>query len=193
MLGQLIGYKRVSSLEQNTARQLEGEPVDILFEDKVSGRSRERPELQRMLQHARMGDTIIVHSMDRLARNLIDLRNIVTEMTAKGVKIKFIKEGLLFADEDNPFARLMLNMLGSFAEFERDLIRSRQQEGIAIRKAEGKYKGVGRKREITDELIAEIISRVKAGEKKAKIAKEMKISRESIYKYLRVETAKDLP
>lgn len=188
MNGQVVGYKRVSSLEQNTARQLDGVEVDIVFEDKVSGKSADRPQLQALIKHVRAGDHVVVHSMDRLARNLIDLRNIVETLVQKGTQVEFIKEHLTFSGNDDHFAKLVLNMLGSFAEFERDLIRSRQQEGIAIRKAAGKYKGVGRKREINDECVSEIIRRVNAGEKKAKIARDLKISRESIYKYLRSAT-----
>jgi DNA invertase Pin-like site-specific DNA recombinase len=123
--------------------------------------------------------------MDRLARNLNDLKSIVDNLVASGAQVQFMKENLTFSGKADPYSELMLNMMGSFAQFERQLIRSRQQEGIAIRKAAGLYKGVGRKREITDEQIATIKSRVEAGEKKTKIAADMNISRESIYKILR--------
>lgn len=182
--GQVIGYRRVSSLEQNTARQLEGVELDEVFEDKVSGKSMERPALLAMIKHARKGDTVVVHSMDRLARNLVDLKKIVEELVAKGAQVQFLKENLTFAGKSDPLAELMLNLLGSFAEFERSLIKSRQAEGIAIKKAAGGYKGKGRKREITEEQISEMKSRVAAGEKKTKIAAALGISRESVYKYL---------
>lgn len=185
MKGQVIGYKRVSTVEQNTARQLEGLDLDEVFEEKVSGKSMERPALLAMLKHARKGDIVFVHSLDRLARNLIDLKTIVSELVEKGAEVKFVKENLTFSGTADPFNELMLNLLGSFAEFERALIRSRQAEGIAIRKAAGLYAGKGRKREITEAQVAEIKARVASGEKKTKIAAELGISRESVYKYLK--------
>ncbi|ALC18064.1 site-specific DNA recombinase [Desulfuromonas soudanensis] len=183
--GRTIGYKRVSSFEQNTARQLEGMRLDVVFEEKVSGKDTKRPELMALLKTAYKGDTVVVHSMDRLARNLIDLKMIVSELVEKGTEVKFVKENLTFSGKADHYSQLMLNLMGSFAEFERSLIKSRQMEGIAIRKAAGLYKGVGRKRSITDDQIAEINRRVSAGEMKTKIAKDMKISRESIYKLLK--------
>ncbi len=181
----IIGYKRVSSLEQNTARQLEGIERDLNYEDKISGKDRNRPQLTELIKTANKGDTVVVHSMDRLARNLIDLKKIVCELVKKGADVKFIKENLTFSGKEDVYSELMLNLMGSFAEFERALIKSRQMEGIAIRKAAGLYKGVGRKRSITDEQVEEIKKRVSAGEMKTKIAKDMKISRESIYKLLK--------
>ncbi len=183
--GQVIGYRRVSSLDQNTARQLDGLELDEVFEDKVSGKSMERPALLAMIKHARKGDTVVVHSMDRLARNLGDLKAIVSQLVTKGAQVRFEKENLVFSGKADAMAELMLNLMGAFAEFERSMIKSRQMEGIAIRKAAGGYAGVGRKREITDEQIALIKSRVAAKEKKTKIAADMKISRESIYKLLK--------
>jgi len=183
--GRILGYKRVSSLEQNTARQLDGINLDLEFEDKISGKDMVRPELVALIKTAFTGDTVVVHSMDRLARNLIDLKKIVTELVAKGVEVQFVKEKLTFSGNTDHYSQLMLNLMGSFAEFERALIKSRQMEGIGIRKEKGLYKGVGRKREITDEQIEEINKRVSAGEKKTQIAKDMKVSRESIYKILK--------
>jgi len=183
--GQTIGYRRVSTLEQNTVRQLDGLPLDEVFEDKASGKSTDRPALLEMLRHARKGDTVVVHSMDRLARNLRDLKDIVDQLVAKGAQVRFEKENLMFTGKADPMAELMLNLMGAFAEFERSMIRSRQMEGIAIKKAAGGYKGKGRKRVITEDKVTEMKMRVAAGEKKSKIAADMKISRESIYKYLR--------
>jgi len=183
--GRILGYKRVSTLEQSTDRQLDGIKLDLEFEDKISGKSMERPKLQELMRTAYKGDLVIVHSMDRLARNLIDLKTIVTELVASGAQVQFLKENLTFSGNTDPYSELMLNMMGSFAEFERKLIKSRQMEGIAIRKAAGLYRGVGRKRAISDEHIAEISKRVAAGEKKTVIAKNMGISRESIYKLLK--------
>ena len=183
--GRILGYKRVSSLEQNTARQLDGVHVDLEFEDKVSGKSMERPKLQELMRTAFKGDTVVVHSMDRLARNLIDLKNIVSSLVATGAQVQFLKENLTFSGKADPYSELMLNLMGSFAEFERQLIKGRQMEGIAIKKAAGGYAGVGRKQSITPAQIAIIKERVAAGEMKTKIAADMKISRESVYKLLK--------
>jgi len=179
----LIGYIRVSTSDQNTSRQLEGLVLDRVFIDKASGKDTLRPELENLKQFARDGDTVAVHSMDRLARNLDDLRQTVRMLTEKGVKIQFIKESLTFSGEDSPMANLLLSIMGAFAEFERSLIRERQMEGIALAKQRGAYHG--RKPSLSDTDIAELCRRVAAGEKKAQIARDLKISRETLYKYLR--------
>src|SRR5271155_5669349 len=132
MTGQRIGYIRVSSTDQNTQRQLEDVKVDRTFTDKISGKDTNRPKLQEMIDFVREGDSVIVHSMDRLARNLDDLRRIVQMLTKKGVSVEFIHEHLTFTGADTPMANLMLSVMGAFAEFERALIRERQLEGIAI-------------------------------------------------------------
>ncbi|MBV8612714.1 MAG: recombinase family protein, partial [Acetobacteraceae bacterium] len=131
MTGQRIGYTRVSSLDQQVARQLEGIALDRTFTDQASGKDTRRPQLELLLSFARAGDTVVVHSMDRLARNLDDLRRIVHTLTGKGVRIEFLKEHLAFTGEDSPMASLMLSVMGAFAEFERALINERQREGIA--------------------------------------------------------------
>jgi len=141
MQGQRIGYVRVSSFEQNPERQLEQVQVDRLFMDKASGKDTERPQLEALLTFVRDGDTVVVHSMDRLARNLDDLRKIVQDLTKRGIRIEFIKEHLTFTGEDSPMANLMLSVMGAFAEFERALIRERQREGIALAKKRGGYRG----------------------------------------------------
>ena len=176
-----IGYKRVSTVDQNTARQLEGVEVDKLFEDKASGKTANRPQLTAALDYVREGDTLVVHSMDRLARNLEDLRTIVRDLTARGVQVQFVKEGLTFTGEDSPMNVLLLSLLGSVAEFERSMILERQREGIAIAKAEGKYKG--RKASLTDEQAGELRARRAAGEPVATLAREYGISRQSVYNY----------
>src|SRR5438270_6093635 len=102
MLGQRIGYIRVSTLDQNTERQLEGVELDKTFTDKASGKDTKRPQLEILMSFVRSGDTVVVHSMDRLARNLDDLRRIVQTLTGKGVKIEFLKEHLTFTGEDSP-------------------------------------------------------------------------------------------
>jgi len=181
MSGQRIGYIRVSSVTQNTERQLEGIQTDRVFEDKVSGKDTNRPALTAMLLHARTGDTVLVHSMDRLARNLHDLEDIIKSLNAKGVVVQFIKEGLTFTGNESAMNTLLLQMLGAVAQFERTLIRERQREGVQIAKANGAYKG--RKVEMTTERIAEIQKRIANGEPKSQIAKAMGISRDTLYRY----------
>ena len=183
MQGQRIGYVRVSSFDQNPERQLEQVEVGKVFTDKASGKDTQRPELDSLLAFVREGDTVVVHSMDRLARNLDDLRRLVQKLTRRGVRIEFVKECLTFTGEDSPMANLMLSVMGAFAEFERALIRERQREGIALAKQRGTYRG--RKKALSPERAAELLQRVKAGEQKAKLAREFGISRETLYQYLR--------
>lgn len=185
MHGQRIGYVRVSSFDQNPERQLEQVAVDRLFTDKASGKDTQRPELERLLAFVREGDTVVVHSMDRLARNLDDLRRLVQKLTQRGVRIEFVKESLTFTGEDSPMANLMLSVMGAFAEFERALIRERQREGIALAKQRGVYRG--RKKALSPERVAELRRRAAAGEQKAKLAREFGISRETLYQYLRTD------
>ena len=132
------------------------------------------------------GDTVVVHSMDRLARNLDDLRQIVQTLTRRGIRIEFVKEHLAFTGEDSPMANLMLSVMGAFAEFERALIRERQREGIAIAKQRGAYRG--RKRSLSDSEIVDVRRRIQRGETKAFVAREYGISRETLYQYLRTES-----
>jgi DNA invertase Pin-like site-specific DNA recombinase len=182
MTGQNVGYVRVSTLIQNTARQLDGVVLDKVFEDKASGKNTDRPELTACLAHLRDGDTLHVHSMDRLCRNLDDLRRIVKDLTGRGVVVRFHKEGLTFTGEDSPMSNLLLSMLGAVAEFERSITLERQREGIAIAKGEGKYRG--RKPSLTAEGVRELQRRAAAGEKKAALAREFGVSRETVYSYL---------
>lgn len=176
---QRIGYVRVSSEDQNPDRQLDGQQLDRLFTDKVSGRSINRPALSECLKYIRSGDILVVHSMDRLARNLDDLRSIVKSLTDQQIRVEFIKESLTFTGEDSPMSTLLLSVMGAFAEFERSLIRERQREGIEIAKKNGKYKG--RKRSLSEEQIEKIKELDAAGVPKAKIAREYKVSRQTIY------------
>ena len=185
MHGQRIGYVRVSSFDQNPERQLEQVSVNRLFTDKASGKDTQRPELERLLAFVREGDTVVVHSMDRLARNLDDLRRLVQGLTQRGVRIEFLKEHLTFTGEDSPMANLMLSVMGAFAEFERALIRERQREGISLAKQRGAYRG--RKKALSPERVAALRRRAAAGEQKAKLAREFGISRETIYQYLRTD------
>jgi len=185
MNGQRIGYVRVSSLDQNPDRQLESVQLDRVFTDKASGKDTHRPELENLLSYVREGDTVVVHSMDRLARNLDDLRRLVERINGKGARIEFLKEGLTFTGEDSPMARLMLSVMGAFAEFERALIKERQLEGIALAKQRGVYKG--RKKALSSKKAEELCQRVRSGERKAALAREFGISRETLYQYLKAE------
>lgn len=178
-----VGYTRVSSELQNLDRQLDGVEVDRVFADKVSGKSIQRPALVELLAYVRDGDTVVVHSMDRLARNLDDLRSLVRELTQRGVRVEFVKEHLTFTGEDSPMATLLLSIMGSFAEFERALIRERQMEGIAQAKKRGVYRG--RKKSLTEKQIIDIRERVAAGETKSALARHYGVSRETLYQALR--------
>ena len=186
MKGQIVGYIRVSTVDQNIERQLEQlQHCDELFVDKVSGKDVERPKLQEMMRHIRRGDIIEVTSIDRLARNNIDLQNLVKEITAKGVVIKFLKEGLTFGGDgnDNAISKMMLTMLAAISEFERALIRERQREGIALAKAKDKYKG--RSPKLNSEQVEQLKQRIEAGESKASGAKAFEITRMTVYSYLK--------
>lgn len=151
-----VGYKRVSSADQNTARQLDGVVLDEVFEDQVSGATIERSALQEMLRFVRKGDTVHVHSIDRLARSLWDLLALVEDFRCRGVQLHFHKEGLVFTSEKNHTQDLMLSMMGAVAQFERSMIRERQAEGIAKAKAAGVYRG--RRKTVDDEAIRAEIS-----------------------------------
>ncbi len=146
-------------------------------------RDSHREELEAMIDYVRSGDTVVVHSMDRLARNLDDLRNIVQTLTSSGVRIEFVKESLTFVGDDSPMAVLLLSVMGAFAEFERSLIKERQREGIALAKQKGLYRG--RKPSLSREQIDEMRRRVKSGEAKTSVARSMGVSRETLYKYAR--------
>jgi len=183
--GKRVGYVRVSRVDQKTERQLEGVALDRKFTDRASGKDTERPQLQAALEYLRDGDVLVVHSMDRLARNLDDLRKIVLGLTGRGVVVEFVKEQLVFTSQDNAMSKILLSVMGAFAEFERALIRERQREGIALAKKAGVYKG--RKPALTPEKITELRKRVKAGEKKAALAREFGISRETLYHYAPVK------
>lgn len=182
MSGQNVGYIRVSSVIQNTERQLDDIPLDILFTDKCSGSDRNRPELKACLKHLRKGDTLHVHSIDRLARDLLDLQQLISELTDREVTIHFHKENLVFLNNDNPFQNLTLQLLGAFAEFERRMIRERQREGIAIAKKKGKR--IGARPKLSSVQVREIKKRIKAGISKKFLALEYGVSRQTLYNAL---------
>lgn len=189
-----IGYVRVNSLDQNPDRQIEDlktQQVEKIFMDKVSGKNTDRPELQKMLSFIREGDTLIVHSLDRLARNLADLLTMVQDLTGRGVSVVFMNERLSFdaGADASPTSKLMLSMIGAFAEFERSMIRRRQAEGIALAKERSVYKG--RPRSISDETLEKVNALVEQGVPLAKAAKMNGISRSTVYRYLQLNTPKE--
>ena len=173
-----IGYARVSTVGQNTDRQELG---DIrVFEDKASGKSRDRPALKEMLAYIREGDEIVVYSIDRLAHNLRDLEDIIKEANSKRASVTFLTERLTFSGSDDAMSTLMLQMMEAFSQFERSIIRKRQAEGIAAAKAKGEdspYKG--RKQSIDRNAVMRMLD---AGEGMTAIARALGVSRQSIYR-----------
>lgn len=171
-----IGYIRVSTVEQKTARQLEGVELDRTYEDKCSGKDTNRPELNNMLKNLRSGDTVHVHDISRMARNIADLLDLVKSITAQGVTIRFHKESLEFTSNQNdPMQKLMLTMLGAVYEFEKDMMLERQREGIAIAKAAGKYKG--RKPSVDREKVIELL---KGGMSIRKVAAQVGVANSTV-------------
>lgn len=187
--GKRIGYVRVSSADQNDARQLDGVALDKTFTDKASGKNTDRPQLQAMLEFVREGDHIYVHSMDRLSRSLRDLQDVVERLTVKGISVTFMKENLRFAPpatgtdaHQAAYSTLMLQLLGAVGQFERALIKERQREGIAIAKTKNVYKG--RKKALDKAEIARLKKMAADGLSKVEIAETLGISRASVYVYL---------
>lgn len=185
MTKQMVGYTRVSTLDQNAERQLDGIKLDKVFTDKASGKDTNRPQLQAAIAHVREGDQLVVHSMDRLARNVEDMLRLVRELNAKGVSVRFVKENMTFStDATDPRNTLMFTMLSAFSQFERSLIKERQREGIALAKAKGTvYKG--RKPALDAARIASLREQAASGANRTKLAQEFGISRETLYQYLR--------
>ena len=176
-----IGYVRVSSVDQDPARQLENVTLDKVFIDKQSGAKKDRPNLQACIEYLRDDDVLHVHSIDRLARNLGDLQSIVSDLTERGITIRFVKENMTFSAStaNDPMQILMFQMLGAFAQFERSLIRERQREGIAIAKAAGKH--LGRAPKLTGEQIKILHQELAAGTSVASLAEKFGVSRQTIY------------
>ncbi|MBQ9214705.1 MAG: recombinase family protein [Neisseriaceae bacterium] len=176
-----VGYIRVSTLMQNTVRQLDGVAVDKTFVEHSSGKTVERPVLRECLSFVREGDTLIVHSMDRLARNLMDLRNIVEMLNDKGVVVQFIKENLTFDGKNkNPMSNLMLSLMGAFAEFERELILERQKEGIELAKQRKVY--LGRPKKLSEIQEEEILEQLEYNQDMEKIGKRFGVSRITVWR-----------
>lgn len=179
-------YARVSSLTQNADRQLtDNEQYDRTYVDKCSGKDADRPQLKAMMDNLRTGDSIICHSLDRLARNTFDLLELVKKITAAGCSVEFKKENLKFEpNKDNCLNNLMLQILGAIAEFERSLIKTRQAEGIAIAKTKGKFKGGSKKLSAFDAAeLKELVTNKRISIKEAQ--KRYGISRASVYNYMK--------
>ena len=176
-----VAYKRVSTEIQNTERQLEGLAFDKEFEDKLSGKNKERPQLQAMIDYVRDGDIVYIHSLDRLGRNTKDLIEIMETLRTKGVTVTFHKQGLEFKpNTNNPMNDLMFNMLSAFAQFEREILLERQKEGIAIAKEKGKYKGS--KEKINKDEIKQLVN---DGMSYRNIAKKLDISLSTVQRTMK--------
>ena len=173
---------RVSTLDQNTERQLDGVEVDRVFTDKASGKDTNRPQLKAAMEYLRDGDVLVVHSMDRLARNIADLLRTVETLNERGVVVEFMKETLVFTGDDSAISKLMLTIMGGVAEFERAMIRERQLEGIAKAKEAGKYRG--RQSTMTEAQLQMIHERVAAGANKSALAREFGVTRQTIHNVL---------
>ena len=188
--GQRVAYLRVSTTDQNLDRQREAVGTcDAEFSDHISGSSRAgRDGLAQALNYLRAGDVLVVSSIDRLARSVIDLHRIIEEVTEKGAGVELVKESLRFsAGRTDPRDELMLNVMGAIAAFERATIRERQREGIELAKARGAYRGSPRA--MTDAQVDEARRRIAAGETKAGVARDLKIGRATLYRYLAAHQA----
>jgi DNA invertase Pin-like site-specific DNA recombinase len=184
--GKTVGYIRVSTVTQNPERQLDGVALNKVFTDHASGKDTNRPQLKAMLEYVREGDTVIVHSIDRLARSARDLRQIVSDLTDRKVRVEFRKESLVFDGQDTAMGSFLLNVMGSFAEFERAIARERQLEGVAIAKKNGAYKGrvpairTGNgKKELMERLYDE-------GTAVSEMARQVGVSRQTVYTWAKL-------
>lgn len=199
--GQKVAYIRVSTKDQNLARQealaseCEGAGGKA-FREKQSGKDRKgRPQLREAMDYCRSGDMLMVWSVDRLARSIRDLQDIISEMLAKGVAVHFVKDGMTFAPDETASAaqKLQLNIMGVFAEFERDISKERQREGIAEAKKKGVYNNRKKKWALTAEQIANARDRIDLGVAVAKVARDLGVSRQTLYTALSDETYGNQP
>jgi len=185
--GQRVAYVRVSTVDQNIGRQLEGLIADKIFTDHKSGKNTDRPALQEAIAYAREGDTLVCFSMDRLARNVQDLLKIVSDLNKQGVSVEFTKEHLTFTGDSTPMAQLMLTIMGAVAQFEREMLLERQKEGVAIAKREGRYKGRAPAIRANNGKLAELQNLVSQKLPIAEIARQLNVSRQTIYSMMKTE------
>lgn len=180
--GQRVAYVRVSTIEQNVGRQLEGLIADKIFTDHKSGKNTDRPALQEALAYVREGDTLVCFSMDRLARNVQDLLRIVSDLNKKGVFVEFSKERLTFSgDNDSPMSQLMLTVMAAIAQFERQMLLERQKEGVALAKKAGKYLGRAPAIRANNGKAADLSRLIAEGAKVSEIARVLGVSRQTVY------------
>ena len=186
--GHNVGYIRVSTSGQSTGRQLDGVVLDKVFTEKVSGKDKDRPQLQACIDYVREGDVLHVHSLDRLGRSLQDLQRIVSELVAKGVTVQFHKENMTFNKDNNgSMGKLLFQILGAFAEFEKNLVKERQAEGIAQAKAEGRHLGRSPKLsgEQKENLYKAYQKRHETNESVSSLARRFNISRATVHNILK--------
>ena len=182
---QRVAYVRVSTIDQNVGRQLEGLVADKTFTDHASGKNTSRPALQEALAYAREGDTLVVFSMDRLARNVQDLLRIVSDLNRRGVAVEFTKEHLSFDGTATPMAQLLLTVMGAVAQFEREMLLERQKEGVAIAKREGRYKGRAPAIRTGNGKLADLTKLAAENTPVSEMARQVGVSRQTIYSWLK--------
>jgi DNA invertase Pin-like site-specific DNA recombinase len=180
--GKRVGYIRVSTTDQNPDRQLSGVEVDKKFIEYASGKNIKRPQLIALLDYVREDDIVVVHSMDRLARNVKELLDLIDQLNAKKVAVHFVKEKMEFTGAKDHMSRMILTVMGAIAELERQQILERQREGIAEAQKKGKYRGG--KTKMTPDKIKQLEEMLKTREPKSKIALGLGISRFTLYRYL---------
>ncbi|NMH67272.1 recombinase family protein [Bacillus sp. RO3] len=184
-----IGYVRVSSVDQNPARQLKQLNeigMDLIFQEKISGATKERPELQKMINNLEEGDTIFVTDLTRITRSTIHLFQLVEEIRQKKAGLKSLKDTWLDIESDNPYSEFLMTVIGGVNQLERDLIRMRQREGIDLAKKEGKYKGRVKKYHNNHAGMKHAVQLYEEGRKTVKqICEITNISQASLYRRLR--------
>lgn len=181
--GAKLGYVRVSTVEQNEARQveaLEKAGVERWYIEKISGKNMERPELQKLLDYAREGDTVLIHDLSRISRNLADLLALMKDFDQRGITLVSLHESI---DTGTPLGKLTLSIIGAINEFERANLLERQREGIAIAKRAGRYKG--RKRTVLEDMEGVYHDYVTRRRSKAQLAREHGVSRPTLDRLLR--------
>ncbi|MFA6198882.1 MAG: recombinase family protein [Bacteroidales bacterium] len=187
----IFNYLRVSTILQNSDRQLHNVPCDRDYIDKISGKDLNRHQFKLMMDNLREGDIVNVHSLDRVGRNTADILDLVKQIKEKGCSIKFHKENLTFdGTKSDLYSELLLTVLAAFSQFERSIILERQREGIAIAKAKGVYKG--RKAKLSSEQIKLMKADFHAGIAKTKIAEKYGVTRSYVYQLVKQETKDEI-